>query len=147
MSSRHDTSSATAQKPEQKVAIVIFMASNEGTCQSDQEENPSQRSSVGQDVKEDVMHQNNPQRMTNDQTQGLPWWQRLQSAWQKAKYDNDFAEDTTKDANIALRDDERIALDAAVQALLSGDSQDQKQTDDYTRIQHCLQLEKWDGGE
>jgi hypothetical protein len=124
------------------------MTSTKGIFQSDQEDNPSQRSRVGQDVDEEMM-QDNPQRMTNDQTQGLPsWWQRLQAAWQRAKNGNGFANDTTKDVNIALREDERIALDAAVQTLLTGDSQqDKKQTDDYTRIQHCSQLEKWDCGE
>ena len=123
------------------------MTSTEGNCQSDQEDNPSQRPRVGQHVKEDVMHQHNPQRMTNDLTQGLPWWQRLQATLQRAKNGNDCAKDATKDAYIGLREDERIALDAAVQALLAGDSQVQKETDDYTRIQHCSQLEKWDCGE
>jgi hypothetical protein len=124
------------------------MTSTKGIFQSDQEDNPSQRSRVGQDVDEEMM-QDNPQRMTNDQTQGLPSrWQRLQAAWQRAKNGNGFANDTTKDVNIALREDERIALDAAVQTLLTGDSQqDKKQTDNYTRIQHCSQLEKWDCGE
>jgi hypothetical protein len=121
------------------------MTSAEGTCQNNQEESGSQRSRVGQDVKENVMHQDNPPKMANDQTQGLPWRQRLQAAWQRAKNGNDFAKDIK--ANIALSKDERIALDSAVRALLAGDSQDQKQTDDYTRIQHCSQLENWDCGE
>lgn len=134
-------------KAQGRVVIVILMTSTEGTCLSDQEDNASQRPRVGQDVKEDVMPQHNPQRMTNDQTQGLPWWQRLQAAFQRATNGNAFAEDITKDADIGLREDERIALDAAVQALLAEDSQVQKEADDYTRIQHCSQLEKWDCGE